>query len=141
MCEPIKSIRICDVHSLPRRMDLLNFGVSFIMENRHTRSALSLFNLKNKKKHFHQWLLTLFQIYYEFQQLKIVFVFLPFQATTASSKTGAHDLNIFRVSCTCEDCLKYRETIILLVLEDYEYNTLWKRLQMLIRRFYDLIPE
>ncbi|KAG4067279.1 hypothetical protein HA402_000270 [Bradysia odoriphaga] len=63
------------------------------------------------------------------------------KTSTVSPKAGVHDLNIFRVSCTCEDCLKYRETIILLLLEDFEYNTLWKRLQMLIRKFYTLVPE
>lgn len=41
----------------------------------------------------------------------------------------------------CEDCLKYRETIIQLFLEDFEYNTLWKRLQLLIHKFYDIVPE
>lgn len=41
----------------------------------------------------------------------------------------------------CDDCLKYRETIIQLFLEDFEYNTLWKRLQLLIHKFYDIVPE
>lgn len=74
-------------------------------------------------------------------------------ATSSSSSSGlvngtgigvrldAHDLSIFRVHCRCAECLKYRETLIQLFLEDFEYNTLWKRLQLLVRRFYDLVPE
>lgn len=63
-----------------------------------------------------------------------------FQIAPSTSATG-HDFNIFRVTCMCEDCLKYRETIIQLFLEDFEYNTLWKRLQLLIHKFYDIVPE
>lgn len=59
----------------------------------------------------------------------------------AGIRLAAHDLSIFRVHCRCADCLKYRETLIQLFLEDFEYNTLWKRLQLLVRRFYDLVPE
>ncbi|XP_055588217.1 uncharacterized protein LOC129740536 [Uranotaenia lowii] len=52
-----------------------------------------------------------------------------------------HDSNLFRLSCCCQACLGYRETIIQLFVEDFEYNTLWERLQLLIKKFYDFIPE
>ncbi|XP_058467636.1 uncharacterized protein LOC131440392 [Malaya genurostris] len=52
-----------------------------------------------------------------------------------------HDCNLFRLSCCCRPCLNYRETIIQLFVEDFEYNTLWERLQLLIKKFYDFIPE
>lgn len=52
-----------------------------------------------------------------------------------------HDSNLFRLSCCCGACLGYRETIIQLFVEDFEYNTLWERLQLLIKKFYDFIPE
>jgi hypothetical protein len=52
-----------------------------------------------------------------------------------------HDANLFRLACDCRDCSTYRETVIQLYIEDYEYNTLWERLQLLIKKFYDLIPE
>lgn len=52
-----------------------------------------------------------------------------------------HDSNLFRLSCCCEACLRYRETIIQLFVEDFEYNTLWERLQLLIKKFYGFIPE
>ena len=55
--------------------------------------------------------------------------------------TNEHDTNLFRLSCECNDCINYRETIIQLYVEDFEYNTLWERLQLLIKKFYDLIPE
>lgn len=44
------------------------------------------------------------------------------------------------MKCTCTECLKYRETLIQLVLEDHEFNTLWNRLQQLIREFYHMVP-
>lgn len=52
-----------------------------------------------------------------------------------------HDSNLFRLSCCCGACFNYRETIIQLFVEDFEYNTLWERLQLLIKKFYDFIPE
>lgn len=59
-----------------------------------------------------------------------------------TSPLTAHDLSIFRVHCRCVDCLKYREMLIQLLLEDFEYNTLWIRLQQLILRYYcDMVPD
>lgn len=52
-----------------------------------------------------------------------------------------HDSNLFRLSCCCGACFNSRETIIQLFVEDFEYNTLWERLQLLIKKFYDVIPE
>lgn len=47
----------------------------------------------------------------------------------------------FRVHCKCTECLQYREMLILLILEDHEYNMLWDRLRTLIREFYDVVPQ
>ncbi|XP_058813321.1 uncharacterized protein LOC131677496 [Topomyia yanbarensis] len=59
----------------------------------------------------------------------------------AAADGQEHDYNLFRLSCCCRPCLSYRETIIQLFVEDFEYNTLWERLQLLIKKFYDFIPE
>ncbi|XP_055617273.1 uncharacterized protein LOC129762771 isoform X2 [Toxorhynchites rutilus septentrionalis] len=55
--------------------------------------------------------------------------------------TEQHDSNLFLLNCCCEACLNHRETIIQLFVEDFEYNTLWERLQLLIKKFYDFIPD
>lgn len=52
-----------------------------------------------------------------------------------------HELSVFHVTCTCAECLKYREMLVQLILEDREYNTLWDRLKALIRDFYDVVPQ
>lgn len=59
----------------------------------------------------------------------------------ASLSSNQHDAYNFRVKCTCKDCLIYRESIIQLFYEDCEYNNLWTRLQLLIRKFYDIVPK
>ncbi|GAB0092497.1 uncharacterized protein DMENIID0001_074930 [Sergentomyia squamirostris] len=53
----------------------------------------------------------------------------------------SHIENIIREKCDCSICMKYRECIIQLYLEDLEYNILWERLQIIIRKYYDLIPD
>lgn len=58
-----------------------------------------------------------------------------------NAEVTEHDSNLFRLNCCCEACLNHRETIIQLFVEDFEYNTLWERLQLLIKKFYDFIPE
>lgn len=62
-------------------------------------------------------------------------------AAVEKQQQKQHDSNLFRLSCCCGACFNYRETIIQLFVEDFEYNTLWERLQLLIKKFYDLIPE
>lgn len=57
------------------------------------------------------------------------------------SKSCEHDVNVFRMECCCTECMKYRETLVQLVLEEREFNTLWDHLKILIRECYDLIPE
>lgn len=63
-----------------------------------------------------------------------------FVAYLQESTSCEHDLNVFRMKCMCTECLKYRETLIQLVLEDRDYNMLWDRLKTLIREFYDVVP-
>lgn len=52
-----------------------------------------------------------------------------------------HDPHLLRVACVCPDCLKHREAVIMVFLEDIEYNNLWERLQLLVRNYYDLISK
>jgi hypothetical protein len=78
----------------------------------------------------------------KFPLIRRIFPFLCVSPQIAPSKSiMKHDSKLFRLSCPCTDCLQHRETVIQLFLEDFEYNTLWERLQLLIRKFYDLIPE
>lgn len=53
----------------------------------------------------------------------------------------AHGEHIFPVKCGCQNCLDLREMVIHLYHEDCHYNSLWERLQLLMKRYYDLIPE
>ncbi|XP_055716056.1 uncharacterized protein LOC129809929 isoform X3 [Phlebotomus papatasi] len=57
------------------------------------------------------------------------------------ARSDMHEDNIIRERCDCSICMKYRECIIQIYLEDLEYNILWERLQLIIRKYYDLIPE
>lgn len=43
--------------------------------------------------------------------------------------------------CACDNCLKYRESVIHFYVEECEYNILWIRLQQIILRHYELISE
>lgn len=43
--------------------------------------------------------------------------------------------------CGCDNCLKYRESVIHFYVEECEYNILWIRLQQIIERHYELIDE
>lgn len=69
-----------------------------------------------------------------------VFYYRAFELQETDEKM-CFDLMDFRVHCKCTECLQYREMLILLILEDHEYNTLWDRLRSLIREFYDVIPQ
>lgn len=43
--------------------------------------------------------------------------------------------------CGCQNCLKYRESVIHFYVEECEYNILWFRLQQIIEKHYELIDE
>ncbi|XP_055678177.1 uncharacterized protein LOC129786938 isoform X2 [Lutzomyia longipalpis] len=63
------------------------------------------------------------------------------QLPEKEEKSAMHEDNIIRETCNCSICMKYRECIIQIYLEDLEYNILWERLQLIIRKYYDLIPD
>lgn len=41
--------------------------------------------------------------------------------------------------CGCENCLKYRESVLDFYMEECEYNILWSRLQQIIEKHYELL--
>lgn len=43
--------------------------------------------------------------------------------------------------CQCENCLKYRESVIHFYVEECEYNILWFRLQLIIEKHYEFFTE
>lgn len=48
---------------------------------------------------------------------------------------------VLRELCGCDNCLKYRESVIHFYVEECEYNILWFRLQQIIEKHYELIDE
>ncbi|XP_053661000.1 uncharacterized protein LOC128709987 [Anopheles marshallii] len=52
-----------------------------------------------------------------------------------------HSENVFPLDCCCRMCNASREVVMKLYAEDCQYNSLWDRLQLLMKQYYDLIPE
>uniref|UniRef100_A0A182VY24 Uncharacterized protein n=1 Tax=Anopheles minimus TaxID=112268 RepID=A0A182VY24_9DIPT len=52
-----------------------------------------------------------------------------------------HSENVFPLNCCCRMCNASREVVMKLYAEDCQYNSLWDRLQLLMKQYYDLIPE
>ncbi|XP_053670947.1 uncharacterized protein LOC128721235 [Anopheles nili] len=52
-----------------------------------------------------------------------------------------HNNNLFPLKCCCSACIVSREMVMQLYIEDCRYNSLWDRLQLLMKQYYDLIPE
>ncbi|XP_052903080.1 uncharacterized protein LOC128310473 [Anopheles moucheti] len=52
-----------------------------------------------------------------------------------------HSENVFPLDCCCRMCNTSREVVMKLYAEDCQYNSLWDRLQLLMKQYYDLIPE
>lgn len=52
-----------------------------------------------------------------------------------------HAENLFPLKCCCRSCNNSREMVVQLYAEDCQYNSLWDRLQLLMKQYYDLIPE
>ncbi|XP_058056005.1 uncharacterized protein LOC131207409 [Anopheles bellator] len=67
----------------------------------------------------------------------------PEEASTGGQICEAepHDKHLFPVKCCCRGCLVSREMVMQLYAEDCQYNSLWERLQLLMKQYYDLIPE
>ncbi|XP_052863644.1 uncharacterized protein LOC128270282 [Anopheles cruzii] len=67
----------------------------------------------------------------------------PEEASTGGQICEAepHDKHLFPVRCCCRGCLVSREMVMQLYAEDCQYNSLWERLQLLMKQYYDLIPE
>lgn len=56
----------------------------------------------------------------------------------STSKQDAHE-GVLRELCGCENCLKYRESVLDFYMEECEYNILWSRLQQIIEKHYELL--
>uniref|UniRef100_A0A182K0C5 Uncharacterized protein n=1 Tax=Anopheles christyi TaxID=43041 RepID=A0A182K0C5_9DIPT len=52
-----------------------------------------------------------------------------------------HSEHLFPLNCCCRMCIVSREVVMKLYAEDCQYNSLWDRLQLLMKQYYDLIPE
>uniref|UniRef100_A0A182SBN4 Uncharacterized protein n=1 Tax=Anopheles maculatus TaxID=74869 RepID=A0A182SBN4_9DIPT len=52
-----------------------------------------------------------------------------------------HSEHSFPLNCYCRMCFVSREVVMQLYAEDCQYNSLWDRLQLLMKQYYDLIPE
>uniref|UniRef100_A0A182P3H7 Uncharacterized protein n=1 Tax=Anopheles epiroticus TaxID=199890 RepID=A0A182P3H7_9DIPT len=54
---------------------------------------------------------------------------------------GHHSGHLLPLNCCCRMCIASREMVMQLYGEDCQYNSLWDRLQLLMKQYYDLIPE